>query len=182
MAILAFFGVFLVFLIPTAVIALIVTAAINKEKGNGAVKFNQGVKTVYTYVIVIATLCIIIAGTITAVSSLLDYFLPESELETVEDCEDKYSSRYCGEKLKELRVRNEKNAGITEFAASLALVAVSTPLFVIHSKEAKKIREEKVELSVKEVANVKVEKTKKTVAKKPVAKKAQTTRAKTKSN
>lgn len=182
MAILAFFGVFLVFLIPAAVLTLIVTAAINKEKGNGFVKFNQGVKAVYTYVIVIATLCIIIAGTITAVSSLLDYFLPESELETVEDCEYKYSSTYCGEKVKELRVRNEKNAGITEFAASLALVVIATPLFVVHSKEAKKIREEKVELIAKEEVVVKTEKTKKTVAKKPATKKTQTTKAKTKSN
>ena len=144
MAILGVFGVLLTILIPTAIVALIVTAAINKEKGNDVSKFFIGVKAVYTYIIVIATLFMIISGTIVAVSSLLDYFLPESELESLEyDCTDYYSSKYCNATTKELRIRNEKNTGITEFAASLALVVIATPLFVTHSKEAKKLRDEK---------------------------------------
>lgn len=144
MAILAFCGAALIFLIPTAIVALIVCAAINKEKGNDASKFSNGVKAVYTCIIVIATLFMIISGTIIAVSSLLDYFLPESELETEYNCEDNYSYSYCKATTKELRVQNEKNAGIVEFASSLALVLVATVIFVIHSKEAKKLREEKI--------------------------------------
>lgn len=149
MAILGFFGFLIAILIPTAIVALIVAAAVNKEKGNDALKFSTGVKAVYTYIIVIATLFIIISGTIVAVSSLLDYFLPESELESVEDCTDYYSSSYCSATTKEIRIQNEKNAGITEFAASLALVVIAIPLFVTHSKEAKKLRDEKKEEKTK---------------------------------
>ncbi|MBQ8044412.1 MAG: hypothetical protein IJ272_09780 [Clostridia bacterium] len=144
MAVLAFFGMVLIFLIPSAIVALIVTAAINKEKGNDVTKFSIGVKTVYTYIIVIATLFMIVSGTIVAVSSLLDYFLPESEFESEYNCTDYYSSSYCNTVTQETRIQNEKNAGITEFASSLALVLVVTPLFVTHSKEAKKLRDEKV--------------------------------------
>ena len=39
MAVLAFFGMFTFFLIPAAIIALIVAAAINNEKGNNVLKF-----------------------------------------------------------------------------------------------------------------------------------------------
>lgn len=141
MSILAFLGASLIFLIPSAVIALIVTAAINKEKGNDASKFANGVKTVYTYIIVIATLIMIISGTIVAVNSLLDYFLPESEMEY--DCTDYYSYKYCEMTTKELRVQNEKNEGITEFASSITLIIISVPLFIMNSKEAKKLIAEK---------------------------------------
>lgn len=146
MIILTIFGFILTMLIPSSIIALIIAAAVNKEKGTDSARFSLGVKTVYTYIIVIATLFMIISGTIVAVPSLLDYFLPESELEvTQDDCTDYYSSIYCDVTTKDVRVRNEKNAGITEFAASLALVLVAVPLFVSHSKEAKRLREEKKE-------------------------------------
>ena len=143
MAVLAFFGVSTFFLVPAAIIALIVCAAINNDKGNDVSKFSNGVRTVYTYVIIIATLIMIVAGTIVAISSLLDYFLPESELEY--KCTDKYSSRYCTATTKEQRIQNEKNIGITEFAGSLALVAVATPIFISYSNEAKRLREAKEE-------------------------------------
>ena len=141
MAILEFFGMFTLFLVPAAIVAFIVCAVINNEKGNDVSKFSNGVRTVYTYVIIIATLIMIVVGTIVAVSSLLDYFLPESELEY--RCTDNYSSRYCKSTTKEQRVQNERNMGITEFASSLALVIVSTPIFVSYSKDAKGLREAK---------------------------------------
>ena len=141
MSILAIFAIILTMLVPSAIIALIIAAAVNKEKGADGTRFSLGVKTVYTYIIVIATLFMIVAGTIVAVSSLLDYFLPESELE---ECTDYNSSYYCSEATKLIRIKNEKNAGITEFAASLAVVIIATPLFISHSKEAKKLREEKI--------------------------------------
>ena len=141
MSVLVFFGMILLFLIPSGIVALIVTAAINKEKGNEVSKFSQGVQTVYTYIIIISTLIMIVAGSIVAVSSLLDYFLPESELEN--NCADYYSSSYCKVTSKEQRVQNEKNSGITEFASSLALVTIAIPIFVTHSNEAKKTRGEK---------------------------------------
>jgi len=151
MTILGVFAGVLVMLVPVAIVALIVAAAVNKDKGNDSTRFSNGVRAVYTYIIVIATLFMIIAGTITAVSSLLDYFLPESELEVVgENCRDYYSSSYCSATTKEIKIQNEKNIGMTEFASSLALVIVAIPLFVTHSKEAKRLREAKVEEKVKE--------------------------------
>ena len=161
MTILGVFAGSLILLVPAGIVALIIAAAVNKDKGHDASRFSLGVRTVYTYIIVIATLFMIIAGTITAVSSLLDYFLPESELEVVaNECTDYYSSSYCSATTKEIRIKNEKNLGMTEFASSLALVLVATPLFVAHSKEAKRLRDAKIEIKQKEAAKV-VEKTKK---------------------
>lgn len=138
MAILSVFAGIVAILIPSAIVALIVTAAINKEKGNDVEKFTSNVRTVYAYIIVIATLFMIISGTIVGVNSLLDYFLPESELESISnDCMDNYSYRYCNATTKELRVRNEKNAGMQGFAGALAVVIVATPLFISYSKEVK---------------------------------------------
>ena len=56
MSILVFFAVVFAMLIPIAIVTLIVAAAINKDKGNDVSKFTMGVKTVYTYVIVVTTL------------------------------------------------------------------------------------------------------------------------------
>lgn len=145
MAVLGVFGVVVMGLIPISLIALIVAAAVNKEKGNDAVKFTLGIKTVYTYIIVISTLLMIIIGSIVSVSSLLDYFLPESEVEHVEyDCDDYYNSSKCDSTLRAMRITNEKNAGLTEFLSSFALVVIAIPIFASHSKDAKKLREEKV--------------------------------------
>lgn len=178
MTILGVFAGVLVMLVPVAIVALIIAAAVNKDKGNDASKFSMGVRAVYTYVIVIATLFMIIAGTITAVSSLLDYFLPESELEAVEDrdCDDYYSSGYCNEQAKQLAIKNEKNEGMTAFASSLALVLVATPLFVSYSKEAKKIRDIKIEAKEKEEAKKTTAKVKTTTKAKTETKKATKTK------
>ena len=157
MTILGVFGGMLFVLIPTAIVALIVAAAIHKEKGDDGSRFSIGVKSVYTYIVIIATLFMIISGTIVSVSSLLDYFLPESEMETIDDkCNEYYSNSYCNEDMREIRIRNEKNSGITEFAGSLALVIVAAPIFVSHSREVKRLRNEKV----KEKAKVEKETTK----------------------
>lgn len=166
MSILMFFAAVFAMLIPVAIIALIVVAIINKDKGKDVSNFSVGVKTFYTYIIVITSLFMIVAGTITSVSSLLDYFLPESELEVMEnDCKDYSSSGFCSPAIKEVRIRNEKNLGITEFASSIALVLVATILFITHSKEAKRLRDVKIEVNIKEEEKSQKEtsKTKKTI-------------------
>lgn len=153
MAILGVFAFILATLLPVGIIALIVAAAVNKEKGNDASKFALNVKAVYTYVIVIATLFMIISGTIVAVPSILDYFLPESELEASYD--EQYKEEH------ELIVRNERHEGLINFTSSLAIVIIATPIFVSYSMETKKLRIEKIEVKQKPEKTVKAAQAKK---------------------
>ena len=147
MVILGILAFVLIALLPVGIIVLIVSAAVNKEKGNNTTKFANGVRTVYTYIIVIATLFMIIAGTIVAVPSILDYFLPESELEVPYYSQDKQEH--------ELEIRNERYEGLTNFVTSLAIVVIATPIFLSYSAEAKKLRIEKIENKEKEIKEAK---------------------------
>lgn len=151
MAILGVFGVILSTIIPIAILVLIIVAAVRREKGFGVKSFEQTVKAGYVYIIVIVTLFMMISGTIFGISSLLDYFMPESEVEQTTNCkeysdyDDESLSEKCLESNNKQDVINEKNKGITNFAACFTLVIVSTPIFIAHSKMAKDLREEKKE-------------------------------------
>ena len=171
--------VVLVAFIPTAIIGLIIGAAVNKDKGNDVSRFTNGVNAIYTYILIIASLLMIIIGVIAGINSLLDYFLPDSEVPGY--CEDMYYE-VCTEGQKALMIRNEKNGGIIGFATCAAIVLVALPIFTSNSKEAKRLREIKIE-KAKEVKTEVVEATKKEVkvaSKKAPAKKATTKKMATK--
>lgn len=134
----AIYGVFtfiLILVLPVALVSLIISAAVSKDKGEYT-KFKNGVKISYTYIIVIVTLLMIIISSISAVSSVANYLLPESEI-TSNNTYD---------------VRIEKNESIRNIAISASVLIVAIPLFIINSKktiEFNKIKSDNKKAQVK---------------------------------
>lgn len=136
MAIYGIFALLLVFILPVALVSVIIAAVVSKDK-NEYTKFKNGVKISYTYIIVIFALITIIVSSISIVSSIADYILPESEI-TSSDVYD---------------VRIEKNESIRNIALSASALLLTIPLFIINSKktiEFNKIKSEKPKVQVKE--------------------------------
>lgn len=111
---------------PIAVLVLIISAFMkrNKEdKGN----FEETIRGIYVYIILIVALITIISGVITSFRIGLDIVLPE-----------KSQSSYRSEE-------QDKNENIIELATTISLVVTATPIFIYHNKLAKKSREIKTE-------------------------------------
>ena len=102
---------------PIAIVVLIITAIIkrNKEDKNN---FGETIRNIYVYIILIMTFKI---G--------LDLLLPEKTI---------YQSSSSNEQI-------EMNENIIEFCTTLALVVAVLPVFVYHNKLAKSSREKKVQ-------------------------------------
>lgn len=148
MAILGVLGIIFLVCLPIAIVILIIMAAVNRDKDTSAQKFEKAVRTIYLYLVIITSLCIIIVGSISAVSSLLDYIMPASLIKEEEVANTIYREDYPGYymdnvKYQERQVQNERNQGIVGFSSNLALVIVAVPIFVYHGKQAKKLRTDK---------------------------------------
>lgn len=121
---------------PIAILVLIISAIVkrNKEdKGN----FEESIRNVYVYIILIVTLVAIIAGVIATFRIGLDVVLPEKTIN-----QSSYSS--------EARERNEN---IIELFTTISLVVSVTPIFIYHNKIAKKSRAIKAEEIHNEINN-----------------------------
>ena len=113
------------FVIPIALIVLIVQAILKKDKSKR--DFENLIRNIYIYLILIITLIVIISGAIAVFSSGLDVLLPEQTTSS--------SSYYNSERI--------QNRNITAMLTELSAVIVCIPIFIYHSKLAKKDREEK---------------------------------------
>ena len=113
---------------PIAIVVLIITAIIkrNKEDKNN---FGETIRNIYVYIILIMTLIAIIGGVIYTFKIGLDLLLPEKTI---------YQSTYSNEQI-------EMNENIIEFCTTLALVVAVLPVFVYHNKLAKSSREKKAQ-------------------------------------
>jgi len=122
---------------PIIVITLIITAIIkrNKEDKNN---FDETIRNIYVYIILIVTLIAIITGTIAVIRIGLDVILPEKSLS---------ESYYNNE-------RREMNENIIELCTTAALVVSVIPVFIYHNRLAQKNREKKVqEIKIEETNN-----------------------------
>lgn len=115
-------------IIPIGIIVLIVSAVVKKGKDSKG-NFDDSIRSIYTYIILIVTLIAIIVGVIATFRIGLDVLLPE---ETV------YQSSYSNE-------QRQKNQNIVELYTTLSLVISVTPVFTYHNKLAKKIKAAKLE-------------------------------------
>ena len=119
---------------PIAILVLIISAIVkrNKEdKGN----FEESIRNVYVYIILIVTLVAIIAGIIATFRIGLDVLLPEKST---------YESSYSSQE-------REKNENIIELFTTISLVVSVTPIFIYHNKIARKSRNIKVEETSSEI-------------------------------
>lgn len=121
---------------PIAILVLIISAIVkrNKEdKGN----FEESIRNVYVYIILIVTLVAIIAGVIATFRIGLDVVLPEKTIN-----QSSYSSE-----------ERERNENIIELLTTISLVVSVTPIFIYHNKIAKKSRAIKAEETHNEINN-----------------------------
>lgn len=112
----------LILIAPIIVVAMIVSAIV-KKKNNETNKsfFEDTIRAIYVYIVLICALCAIIGGVISTFNYGLDVFLPEEEYEETE-----------------LSKERERNENIVDLATNIAIIAVAVPVFVYHSKIAKK--------------------------------------------
>ena len=115
-------------IIPIGIISLIISAVVKKNK-ESKVSFEDSIRSIYVYIILIITLIAIIAGVIATLRVGLDVLLPEESL-----YQDSYNSD-----------QQEKNRNIIELFTTLSLVVSVTPVFIYHNKLAKKIKADKTE-------------------------------------
>lgn len=116
------------FIVPISILVLIISAVAkrNKEDKNN---FEETIRNVYVYIILIVTLVAIIVGVIGTFRIGLDVILPEKSTS---------QSSYSSEEI-------EKNENIIELFTTMSLVISVTPVFIYHNKLAKKSRSNKIE-------------------------------------
>jgi len=114
--------------IPIGIISLIVSAVVKKNK-ESKTSFEDSIRSIYVYIILIITLIAIIAGVIATLRIGLDVLLPEESL-----YKDSYNNN-----------QQERNGNIIELFTTLSLVISVAPVFIYHNKLAKKIKADKIE-------------------------------------
>ena len=137
MGILAVLAGIIMCIAPIAVISLIISAIAkkNKEEKNS---FEDLIRSVYIYIILIIALIAIIGGTITIFRVGLDIILPEQYAE-----ETRYSSQ-----------ERERNENVTEVLTTISIVATMIPIFIYHNNLAKELRKNKsVEQSTENIVS-----------------------------
>ena len=115
------------FIAPIAILILIISAFIKRNNKDDKGNFEETIRGMYIYIILIITLVVIISGIISIFKIGLDIILPEET-----------QSQYSYEK-------QEKNENIINLTTTLSLVVTSIPIFIYHNKLAKKIKEVKTD-------------------------------------
>lgn len=132
MAIVIILFCLLVCIVPIAVIVLIVQAIVKRNNKEEKKDFEEIIRGIYIYLILIITLVAIITGVITAFRVGLDVVLPEKYI-----TDTSYNSQ-----------EREYNENMVELLTTISIVITSLPIFIYHNKLAKKDREiKKVEIA-----------------------------------
>ena len=116
----------IVCIFPIAIIALIVSAIVKKNKeakGNNK-SLERTIRQIYIYIILIITFISILFGIIVTFRVGLDVILPEESI---------YETSYSDE-------QREKNANIVELFTTLSLVIAVIPVYIYHNKLAQESR------------------------------------------
>lgn len=123
----------IVCIFPIAIITLIVSAIVKKNKeakGNNK-SFERTIRQIYIYIILIITFISILFGIIVTFRVGLDVILPEESI---------YETSYSDE-------QREKNANIVELFTTLSLVIAVIPVYIYHNKLAQESRKVDVDES-----------------------------------
>lgn len=152
MAILGIFGVIFAMAVPVGIVALIIVAAVKKDKGLGHKSFASVVRIIFSYTFVITSLFTIVIGSIVAVNSMLNYYLPDpestqnyndySEYQGNDNSSNKQSVAFYNEYNQKVALENKRKDSLREATTSTALVVVSVPIFIYFSILIKKHKEE----------------------------------------
>lgn len=102
-------------------------------------------RTIYLYIVTFATLCMVVAGFVGMVNSIVSYAYPvvdEYEIEEVYDYDIDDNLAYLV-KIAELE-KAEKRANLKATFTYGAVLACGLPLYIFHSKQIKKESEKEV--------------------------------------
>ena len=132
MAIFSIIFIILALVIPIGIIALIVHLISKKNSNNGEKKdnFEKVIRTIYTYILVLAFLIASVASFISAVDTMADYLLPEEEYNSYN--EDNDYRRVA------LNKQNDRNEMVVNMITNFATVVICVPMFVYHMNLTKK--------------------------------------------
>lgn len=135
----------LILLLPLALVAMIVYAIVNSKKGEAYEKFNSGVKIIFAYIFVIASLFAMVIGVISGTRSLLDYTMPDTIKSVANTTSVAESVKVYGEKNSEmtvgLQIQNDKNTAMVNFVSSITTALVAIPIFIYYGKIVKRERQ-----------------------------------------
>ena len=125
MALLLILFLLMIFIMPIAIIALIVSSILKKKQDPNS-SLEDPIKNTYCYIIIIITLFAIIVGTILIFRNGLDILLPEESLYT--DYNDKQA---------------DINRNIVNVLSTLSLVITCIPIFIYHNRITKELKKGK---------------------------------------
>lgn len=101
-------------------------------------------RTIYLYIVSFATLCMVVAGFVGTVDSLVSYAYPVIDGSAVEDVyEDSNGNLTYLAKIVELE-KVEKRTNLKETFTYLAIFVCGLPLYTFHLKQIKKESEKEV--------------------------------------
>lgn len=126
MTLVIFLFCLLVFAIPIAIIVLIVQAIVKRNSKEDKKDFEEIIRGIYIYLILIITLVAIIAGVIITFRVGLDVVLPEKYITST----TYYNSQ-----------EREYNENVIELLTTISIVITSLPIFIYYNRLAKKDRE-----------------------------------------
>lgn len=153
MTLLTGFGVILAGLITPFLIAVIVISAVAKSKGKTYKDFILGARILFAYFFVIISLFAIVIGSIVSVNAMLNYYIPDSKINTENMNKINYSDDYYTEEEKiqiqeyseynlEVQIENEKSNFLKESLSTISFVIIAIPIFIYFSKVVKKHKDE----------------------------------------
>lgn len=116
MAIFGYLFMLLVFIVPVILIIAIIAAVVKRynNKDDREVNFEKIMRTLYVYVVLIASLFLVVFATICLFNNAIGYFVPESTVST-------------------------QTQNLIWLLTSIAELVVGVPIFAYHSKLAKKL-------------------------------------------
>ena len=123
----------IIFIAPIVIVISIISALVKKGKEE-KIKFEEMIRNIYIYIILIITLVAIISGVIVAFRVGLDLALPEKYSITTS-----YNSP-----------EKEKNVNVVKLFTTISIVVTSVPIFIYHNKLAKELRRNK---NINEIEN-----------------------------
>jgi len=137
MAIFGVIAAILAIIFPIGIIALIVYLIVRKNSNNGEKKddFEKVIRTVYTYILVLAFLIASVASFISAVDTMADYLLPEEEYSRYDEDYD-YDYDY---RRTVLNKQNDRNEMAINMITNFAIVVICVPMFVYHMNLTKSL-------------------------------------------
>jgi len=103
-------------------------------------------RTIYLYIVAFATLCMVVAGFVGTVDSLVSYAYPvidEYEISNIYDYDDNKDDLTYLAKIVELE-KVEKRTNLKETFTYLAVFVCGLPLYTFHLKQIKKESEKEV--------------------------------------